>query len=485
MYLSTSPGTAEHREYDCVIAGGTVVRHDGRLLADVAVRGGRVVRVGEVNPDLAREVIDATGRMVLPGVIDPHVHLSVHPAAGEDRTQMDLIVRDLSTESRGAAFGGVTTFLPMINLTGSYLPYLPELKDAIERLSYVDAGMTVIVSSDVHIDEIPQMAAFGISGFKHFVTAYRRFAAAGSLIPVDEEKFFASLKAIRDAGPPALAMVHAEDGDLIDAIESEYRGRPDAGSDLRALNEARPPACELSRVEFTAAAARGIGAPVYFCHCTSFEGAETAARLLRQGNQVATEAVTHCLTSNCDEAWARVGGWAKFSPPIRGERDRRKLWEAIRVEAIQHIASDHASWTLEEKMNGVEQFGPMWDVMPGIGGGMEHLLPAMITYGVRANELSWEQLVAATSYNTAARFGYLPRKGDLRPGADADIVIVDPNASEVVGPGFYHGRGGDWSLYWGLPLFGRPQLTMVRGRVIQRDGELVGSPAEAAYVAAG
>lgn len=473
-------------DFDLLVRGGTVVTHESRLVVDVGVADGIVVAVDNLGNATADYTLDASGCYVIPGIIDPHVHLSILSMAEDDEAQLQAIERDLETETLAAAFGGVTTPLVMVNLRGAYSDHLDRLAKSVVERAYVDVGFTAIVSSPDHITEIPKLAEFGLSGFKHFFNAYRKDQqltdSALALLPADEATFMASLEVIRNVGPPALAMVHAEDVDMIAFLERRQRESSTA-TDLRSLALARPAICESLRMRYASELAHHIGCRLHFCHCTSYQGLATIAEFIEMGAPISSEAVTHSLTSTYD-VWERVGVWGKFSPPLRDDRHRQALWAGLRRGAIKHIASDHCSWTREEKEAGGGQFGPVWTAQPGISNGLEHLLPAIVSYGIRGGELDWEDFVAVSSFNTARRFGYYPRKGTIQPGSDADLVVVDPDRGEVVGEGFYHGRGRDWSLYWGETLFGRPVATICRGRLVQEMGELIGALGEAAFVRA-
>ncbi|MFP5255802.1 MAG: dihydroorotase [Acidimicrobiia bacterium] len=465
-------------DFDLLLRNGWVVNAEGTVRADVGVLDGTIVAVGAgLDPTSAAEVLDVAGKRVLPGVIDPHVHLSVGGA--DDDAQVQLIVDDLEPESCGAAFGGVTTMLAMINMEGPYGEALKVIADEAAERSYVNCGATVIVGTAEHVEEIPDLARFGISGFKHFMNPdYGGFR----LVTATERILIRSLAAITEVGGFALGMVHAEDSDMNDYLEEQLRARTDA-SDLRALADARPGVSESLRMHYVAAIARHLGARLHIVHCTSEEGLLSLTPFINEGVNISVEAVTANLCAT-HEAWERVGIWGKFSPPIRGRRHQRALWDGIRSGRIQHIASDHAVWTAAQKENGGGRFGPIWDAHPGIANGMEHLLPAAITFGVRTGAISWEQLVALTSTNTAARFGYTS-KGRIAVGFDADIVVVDGDRADVVDRDYYHGRGADNSLFWGDVLYGTPDLTVCGGKVICRDGQLTGARAGAFAPAGG
>jgi dihydropyrimidinase len=455
---------------DLLITGGTVVNADGRAHADVAIRDGVIVGLEPgIDPAAADRVIDATGRVVIPGVIDPHVHLSV--GGHGDADQVGLIVDDLEPESCGAAFGGVTTMLAMINMAGPYGDALDAIAAEANKRCYINCAATVIVGTQEHIDEIPDLASRGISGFKHFMNPdYGGFG----LVTATERILINSFAAITDVGGFCLAMVHAEDADMNDYLEGQLRARTDA-SDLRALAEAKPGVSEALRMQYVAAVAKHLGTRLHIVHCTSAEGLDSLTPYIDDGVNISVEAVTANLCAT-HEAWERVGVWGKFSPPIRGRRHQRALWDGIRAGRIRHIASDHAVWTAAQKENGGGQFGPVWAAHPGIANGMEHLLPAAITYGVRTGAITWEQLVALTSTNTARRFGYV-RKGRIACGFDGDVVVVDPERRDEIGAGYYHGRGADNSLFWGQELYGTPEITICAGEVVCEHGNLVGKRA--------
>jgi dihydropyrimidinase/dihydroorotase len=202
----------------------------------------------------------------------------------------------------------------------------------------------------------------------------------------------------------------------------------------------------------------------------------------RSGQQVAAETQTCFLTHTADME-AEIGAWGKINPALKYERDRQALWAGIRRGTVSCLGDDHLDYDLSDKQpNGASRFENVFGCNAGMPGGMEHLLPVLITAGVRSGLITIEDVVRVCSTNTARLMGLYPRKGVLAPGSDADVVIVHPERSKVVDDSFYHTRVKDWSLYWGWTLYGIPSTTLVRGTVVLEEGETVGRPGHGRFV---
>jgi dihydropyrimidinase/dihydroorotase len=221
-------------------------------------------------------------------------------------------------------------------------------------------------------------------------------------------------------------------------------------------------------------------APIHFVHISCGESVDILRRYKARGLNVSAEVVPANITATFEDQTA-IGVWGKFCPPIRGPKELEHLWEGIRSGAIQHVATDHCGYARQEKEGKGGQFGSIWDALPGISNGQEHMLPAIVTYGVRTGRISMQDLVALCCENNAKRFGLYPRKGLLAEGCDADIAIVDLNRERVVDENFYHGRGKDNSLYWGRTLYGYVTDTIVRGHPVIRDGKPAARPGTGRY----
>ena len=216
-------------------------------------------------------------------------------------------------------------------------------------------------------------------------------------------------------------------------------------------------------------------APIHFVHMSCGESIDILKRYQDRGLDVSAEVVPANIAATFED-WERAGVWGKFCPPIRGPKEKERLWEGIRAGVIQHVATDHCTYTRSEKEAPDGQFGSIWENVPGISNVQEHVLPVMITHGVKTGRISIQRMVELCSENNAKRFGIYPRKGLLAEGMDADIAVVDMDAERMVDETFYHGRGKDHSLHWGQTLYGQVTHTIVMGNIVIADGEAVGKP---------
>ncbi|MET7331197.1 amidohydrolase family protein [Nonomuraea sp. NPDC005650] len=471
---------------DLVIRNGWVVGPQERFHGGVAIDGAKIVLVG---PDAAlpraRRVIDAEEHFVIPGLIDPHVHMT----SEEDPSIAEGLEANLPVQTRGMAHGGVTSFGHFAG--GSHEPLGEQLRTTIgcfDRWSLVDGFLHAFVMRRASLAALPEAWALGVTSFKHFFTAYGRRGledeGLGSIFsPVDSDVLLESMTWIAAQGSPGLAMAHAEDGDM---VELSSRRLAEAGRrDLAAWSAARPAIAEATRVRQAIALSDFTGCPLYVVHVTTATAAEEIARARARGTRVTGETGPHWLTHHAGME-EEIGCWGKVNPPLRTPADGDALWGGLAAGSMSCLGTDDGTGgrTRETKEKGGGKHGNIWAARPGVRGGSEHLLPVMMTYGVHRGRLTMEQLVAAGSANTARAFGLFPRKGLLAPGADADVVIVDPEREADVDARFYRGLC-EVSVYEGERLRGMARTTLVRGRVIVDNYETAAEAGTGRYVGRG
>jgi dihydropyrimidinase/dihydroorotase len=460
---------------DLVIRNGTVVTPHGRFHGGLAVEGEHIVAVGaDGSLPPARRVIDAGERYVLPGLIDAHVHM----ASEEDPSIAEGLRANMPRETEGALYGGVTSFGHFVGMRNE--PLVPNIRATIEhgdRWSHIDYFMHAIVSTEAHFAEQPAVWALGVTSFKHFFNAYR--ARPGEELswlggPSDAGMVYRSLRFCAERGHPGIVIVHCEDIDLI--IDLEARVKAAGRRDLGAWSDARPNAAESTRVAMAIELARLAGAPLYVAHLSTAEGADLVAAARARGEAVWAEVTPHHLTHTGDME-AEIGCWGKVNPPLRAAGDTERLWRAFHDGGITCLGSDHGTGgrTRAMKEKGGGQHQNIWGARSGNRGGLEHFLPVLMTSGVAAGRLSMEDVVRVGAENTARVFGLYPRKGVLAPGADADVVIVDPDLEAAVDDAFYHCLC-EVSVYRGQKFRGLAWTTIVRGRVMMEARQTVGAP---------
>jgi dihydropyrimidinase/dihydroorotase len=473
-----------------VLRNGLVVTPAGVVRGGIVADDGVIAFVGADSalPGDA-EAIDAGGKWVLPGVIDPHTHIGVGPA---DAT-VDRIRACWETESRGAAHKGVTTIVSFqggspIPMRDPHVPWLEQQIAWAEEVSYTDFMFHAIMQTEEHLGEQEALARRGVVGFKHFYTAYKpgRDATADQIsIGYTDDgalyESFASLAALRRDGANVVGMIHAEDADICARLEAKLRA---AGrNDLAAWAEARPGIACLIRSAAAAEIARETGCPLYIVHISTAEEVELVRRMRAEGVPVHGETVVHYLTHTRDLE-TRHGCWPKVIPALKSAADRDALWRGLADGTLTTIGTDHCTWTRSEKEGpAARQFENIWGALPGMTG-MECLLPALLTFGVRPGRITIEDVARVTAENVARRFGLYPRKGVLQVGADADFVVVDPEARATVTDDYYLGWIRDWSIFHGWEFVGMPETTVIRGEVVVDRGEIVGRPGHGRYAGA-
>lgn len=440
------------RACDVVIANGTVVTAAGRYRADIGIRGGRVAVVGDLAASAA-EVIDAAGKLVLPGLIDVHTHFGL--TSGELSTSDDFLSGTVA-----AAAGGVTTVIDFATpRPGQTVVEAVAQRRREASASVIDYSFHGVLIDPPAADEVRALAEDGITSFKLYM-AYRARGLMASNTTL--------AKALAAAGKAGgLVGVHAEDEEMVEAAAS---GLQRVGQTALAFFAAgRPPGAESAAIARACWMAEEAKAPLYIFHLSTAAGLDEIRRARARGVRVWAETCPHYLVFT-DEVYARNDGYRfVMNPPLRKREDVEALWAGLAGHEIQVVASDHCPFPLAAKSRGA---GSFLDAPPGIGG-TELILTVLLSEGVAKGRISLERLVEVTSTDPARLFGLYPRKGRLAPLAHADFVIVDPNEEWTVEPGRLHSLC-DYTPYEGLRARGRVVLTMARGRVVYRNGEFVG-----------
>jgi dihydropyrimidinase/dihydroorotase len=482
---------------DLIIKNGRIVTPSGVIHSGIAVAAGKITHIGsDTSLPQGKRVIDAKEQFVIPGFIDPHVHLSsrFHEARALKRANIPTeeygtleeglrAVYDVETD--GALHGGVTTMGVFAGSAGQ--PIIPEFettRSVGEDLSYIDFFFHAIVSDENQLAEHPELARRGVTSFKHMFNAYLprpiEQQSKGYLAPSNAELLFRSLEFVAKHGYPAIGMVHCEDIDIICVLEERLKetGR----SDLAVWTEARPNFVEYMRIVYAFEIAKAVRAPLYIVHITTAEGVEFVAQKRKEGYPIWGETGPQWLTHTA-EMEDEIGCWGKVNPPLKYARDNERLWQGIIDGGIHCMGTDHgtAGGTAKDKQAGGTKHNNIWDSRPGIKGGMEHWLPVMMTYGVNTGKISIEDMVRVCSTNVAKVFGLYPRKGVLSPGSDADIVLIDPDKETPINKDFYHCRA-EPSIYDGWKVKGTASTTIIRGEVMMENYETVGEPKHGVYI---
>src|SRR5918911_552229 len=450
-----------------LFSGGTVVSAEGSYRADVLVDDEKIVAVGTHLDADGAETVDASGKLVMPGFIDAHPHMDM-PFGGT------VTADDWATGTEAAAAGGTTMIIDFAlqeaggTLAGAFDAWTEKARDK----AVIDYSFHVAVT-DLRDDikaELPDLAGKGVASIKIFM-AYK-----GTPLYTEDEDLFETLQLSRDAG--VLVMVHAENGDAIAKLQQQSLARGETAPRFHALT--RPEAVEAEATNRAIRLAEVAEAPILVVH-VSCAGALEAIHLAHErGQTVFAETCPQYFQFEYEDLAREGFEGAKFvcSPPLRDPKNRPALWNGLKFGDLQIFGSDHCSFDYyEQKELGKDDFTLIPNGLPGA----EERAMALWTLGVREGKISENQFVALLSTNQTRIYGMYPRKGALVPGADADIVLWDPELSITATAENRHGNV-DYTPYEGRALNGGPASVYVRGNLIYKDGEIVGEPGSGKFI---
>jgi dihydropyrimidinase len=441
---------------DTVISDGTIVTSESTFEGAIAIEDGTIVGIGreESLPTADRE-IDASGLYVMPGVVDPHVHI-------DDHVSLD----SYESATSAAALGGVTSLIDFAwqAYVGDESHWEAEgtLTEGVERKrekaedALIDFGFHggILREGDDLFDEIEELVESGITSFKMYTT-YEFGVSNGYIRRVFE----------RLADLDAVGVAHTEDDAVCDSLTAEFR---EAGRDDPTwLPRARPDYAEAMAADDVARLARETGAKYYGIHTSSRKAAEALARYQRDGSRIRGETCTH-YTTLTEDIYCEMGNLPKLTPPIRTADDNDAMFEHLSEGGLSVVSTDHVAQTRERKEN------TDWWENPFGGSGLQTGLPVFYDEAVNERGYSMPFVVRARCRNPARTFG-LPEKGTLEPGTDADIVLFDPNETYTIDAA-ENASVADYSIYEGREVTGRVETTLVRGEVVADEGEIVGEP---------
>jgi len=454
--------------FDTVIAQGDVVTERGIEALDVAISGGQIVALLARGTAVeARERIDASGQLVIPGAVDIHFHCRApaYPQRG-----------DFATETRAAAAGGVTTIfeMPISKPCCATPDIFRSRRELAERDCYVNFALYGAPGL-LRRDYVQDMADEGAIAFKIFTTAApagRDDEFDGLCLP-DDERLFQGLHLVAETG--LVCVVHAENNRILEWLTANLKA---AGrNDIAAHNESRPPFVEALSISTLLTINRFIGSNLHIAHMTSRAAIDTFRRLRNSSTRETAETCPQYLFFTEDDL-ARVGPYAKINPPLRAADDQAALWEGLLDGTLLAVTTDHSPFTVEEKERARTD---LWKTPPGAPG-VEELVLGMMNAAL-AGRLPIEKAVQLISTNGAKRFGIYPQKGVIAVGADADLVVYDPRVTTTIDTDklFSKARGCD-KLYEGMTFQGQIKRTLVNGGTVFVDGQVVGEPGWGKFV---
>ena len=442
---------------DVVVKNGTLVLPSGLWEGSLVIDEGIIIGIMKSGEPMADRVIDASGKYILPGMVDMHVHL--RDPGNPDRENFE-------SGTRAAAAGGVTSVMDMPNTVPATVTVKAfEEKKAIAGMkSLVDFGL-VGGAGEVPEAELRGLAKAGATAFKSFMIARFKELAA------DDWQLRKNFEIIADEGLPCL--IHAENGVIVDrgVEEAKRLGRIDP----MAHGEFRPPIAEIEAASRALLFAEETGVHLHVCHITASGVVDVLEEAQIRGVDATGETSTNYLLMS-EETMKERGPYAKVDPPLRTEADQARLWDALNDGIIDVLASDHAPYTKEEKERGWKN---IFDAPSG-GVVIETTLPLMLN-AVNDGRIGLERLVEVFSTNPAMINGVYPKKGALNIGADADVVIVDLDKKFKI-------RGEDLKTiqkitpYEGIEGVGAPVMTLLRGSVIYEDSHVIGKPGQGKWL---
>lgn len=440
--------------FDLLIRNARIVKPEGVLPpTNIYCKNGKLVGFSSVSNTLASDaVVDAEGLYVMPGLIEPHVHLG--PFNG--------IESDMETETRSALGGGITTIMNFVTTNASLSKGIERQQGIISKRSYTDVGLIGVVMNQNHIEELEKCFALGVVSFKHYMSKpeFEKFLGWTYL---DEGQILESFFKIAKLGGQAL--VHPENFEIISRKIEEVRSY--GGNDLASWEEARPWYCEHDHMMTAVLLASIAKVPLYIVHVSVGSFPEIVESAKRKGVNLSLETNPAYLYFTKDDK--ELGILGKVNPPIRGREEREALWEGIRKGQIVSIGSDHIACNKETKLGA----GDIWSVVPGLHG-LEMMLPVMLSEGFHKRGIPLERIAQVTSSNTAKIHG-LGGKGQVEIGFDADFCLFDPSKEVKVTQSMMH-DASDYSIFEGRVFHGWPIMTISSGERTMNNGVVVAKP---------
>lgn len=483
---------------DLAITNARLVASAGTFRGSLTVTGERITGVlapGET-PKAGR-VIDAEGRYVFPGVIDPHTHPGCR----------NPLEADFRTESQAAAAGGITTYGIMVGSgrasrtfkefvteedTRPWSEAFPVLREMGEENSVVDFFHSPTINTEAQAEEIRAIAhRFGLTSFKFYPNL--KTPATTNVVPkwksriavpasFDDGLIWLGFEQIGLLGPSGLALVHNENTEVATALMKRLvqAGR----TDIAAWTDRCPPWLEAEHVHRYGLFALQAGCRMYALHISTEDGLDACTEMKRKGCPLTVETCPQYLLMTTDSP---PGLLLKVNPPIRDARHNAALWRGVQDGSIECLGTDHVVTNYHEKMvrgdSGDREGDPITSVWETGSGfiGMDILLPLMLSEGVHKGRFGLERVVELCCERPAKTFGLYPKKGSFVPGADADLVILDMDREVTLTRDLLHGFG-DFTLFEGWRIKGWPKVTVCRGTVVFEDGKVTGIPGHGRYL---
>jgi len=425
--------------------GNCVIPYKGIFPLDIMIQKGSIVLVGEDLSHHDTTIIGVEGKYIIPGVIDPHVHLGIFTAFDTE----------IVSETRSALLNGVTTMGCYLFSQDSYLNTLDEIIDKIENHSFCDVLIHLGILNQKQLEEIPlYYSRYGITSYKIWM------CGIPGLIPDVEDDFLLDvMEKIASLGDDAVLNIHAENHRIVNRATNRLKKAEPVPDSLKVWEQSHPAFAEAEAVQRASWLARQTGVRIYFVHMSSRQGIKVATELKRENKNIYFETTSPYLTLNLEQD---LKFSYKMAPPIRTKDDQNSLWTALTEDVLDTIGTDHTCMSLEEKKADAN----LWDIPPGYPAVGTHL-PSLLDAAKRTT-FPLSTLIEKITASPAKIFGVYPKKGTILPGSDADLVIVDPVLEKEVTPEMAASRS-DYCLHEGKTLTGWPVAVVKSGKIITRD----------------
>jgi dihydropyrimidinase len=441
-----------------LIRNGEIVTVGSRARADIFVENETVTRIGKnLEAPAGVEVIDATGKLVFPGFIDPHVHIYL--------PFMSTFAKDThETASIAALIGGTTTYIEMCcpNRNDDALAGYELWKAKAEGHSACDYAFHMSVTKFVEETEaqLRQIVADGTASFKIFL-AYKNFFG------VDDGEMYQTLELAKRLG--VIVTAHCENAELVARLQQKLLAEGKTGPEWH--EPSRPESVEAEGTGRFATFLENTGAAGYVVHLSCEKALQAALAAKSRGVRIHVESVLpHFLLDKTFAERPGVEGMKHvMSPPLRAKKNQAVLWNGVATGAIDTVGTDHCPFDTEQKLLGKDSFANIPNGIPGI----EDRVNLLYTFGVKRGQLDMDRFVDAASTRAAKLFGLFPRKGTIAVGSDADLVVYDPEYRGMISAKSQH-VNNDYNAFEGMQIEGRPSVVTVRGKVQVRDGRFIG-----------
>ena len=449
-----------------LIKNGHIFTAVDSYVADILVDEGKIRTIGIDLAAQADKTVDATGKYVIPGGIDPHTHLEF-PFGGTVSSD------DFRTGTIAAAVGGTTSIVDFaVQQRGHALSEaLEEWHQKAEGQAAIDYGFHMIIL-DLPESRLPELDDLVRQG----VTSFKMFMAYLGAVMVDDSTIFRTM--VRAANNGALVCLHAEHGHMIDVLVKEALAAGNTAPKFHAMT--RPPTTEAEATHRAIRMAEVAGGPIYFVHLSCAEALQEVQAARASQKYVYAETCPHylILDNSMYEQEGFEGAKYVLTPPLRDSWHQAELWNGLRRNDLQVVSTDHCAFRFsDQKTMGIDDFSKI----PNGGPGIENRLSLLYTHGVASGLLDMNRLVELFSTSAAKLFGLFPRKGTIAVGSDADIVVFDPDEESVISAQTHH-MNVDYNLYEGMRVKGVPQVVVANGQIVVEGGEYVGAAGDGRFL---